>query len=181
MGSPGYYMVSLTEFIRTYGRDGASSFLRTFIPLTDTKVAEYLYEDAIPMEIRDLSRTYLAFSNDSRSIQGYVTIGMKCIRIPVENLLSSSVLRQCNIDESTGVAQAYLLGQLARSINSEKGFGKDLIEYAISRLRKAKEIIGCRVARLDCSDDMVDYYKKNGFKPICSNGRGNLTQMMIIL
>ena len=106
---------------------------------------------------------------------------MKCIRIPSENLLSSSVLRQCNIDESTGVAQAYLLGQLARSIDSPKGFGKNLIDYAIGRLREAKEIVGCRMARLDCSDDLIDYYKDNGFKPIRSNDGGNLTQMMTFI
>ena len=181
MGGVDHYMVSLTELIRTYGRDIASSFLRTFVPLTDTRTAGYLYEDAIPMEIRDLSRTYLAVSNDADSIYGFVTIGMKCIRIPSENLLSSSVLRQCNIDESTGVAQAYLLGQLARSIDSPKGFGKYLIDYAIGRLREAKEIVGCRMARLDCSDDLIDYYEENGFKPIRSNDGGNLTQMMTFI
>ena len=61
MNSSGYYMVSLTELIRTYGKDGTSSILRTFVPLTDTRTADYLYNDAIQMEIRDLSRTYLRF------------------------------------------------------------------------------------------------------------------------
>ena len=181
MDSAGYYMVSLTEFIRTYGRDVSSSFLRTFVPLTDTKTADYLYREAIPMEMRDLSRTYLAVSSDGDSIWGYVTIGMKCIRIPRENLLSGSLLKQCNIDESTGVAQAYLLGQLARSVDSPKGFGKDLMEYAIGRLRRAKEIVGCRIARLDCNDGMVEYYKNSGFKPIRRNHNGNLVQMIATL
>ena len=178
MDSPGYYMVSLTEIIRTYGKENTLSFLRSFVPLTNRRTADYLHEDAIPMEIRDLSRTYLAISNDGDSIQGYVTLGMKCIRIPGENLLSRSFLRQCNIDESTGVAQAYLLGQLARSIDSPKGFGKDLVEYAIGRLREAKEIVGCRIARLDCSSSLIDYYKNSGFKPIRRNDDGTLIQMI---
>lgn len=178
MDSEGYYMVSLTEFITTYGRDVASSFLRTFVPLNDTKTADFLHNEAIPMEMRDLSRTYLAVSIDGDSIIGYVTLGMKCIRIPRENILSGSLLRQCNIDGSTGVAQAYLLGQLARSIDSPKGFGKDLMEYAIERLRRAKEIVGCRIARLDCSEDMVRYYNNSGFKPIRRNYDGNLVQMI---
>ena len=103
---------------------------------------------------------------------------MKCIRIPGENLLSRSLLRHCNIDESTGVAQAYLLGQLARSIDSQKGFGKGLIEYAIGRLREAKKIVGCRIARLDCSGDLIEYYGDSGFKPIRSNNDGSLVQMI---
>ena len=181
MGGVGYYMVSLTEFITTYGRDVASSFLRTFVPLNDTKTADYLHKEAIPMEMRDLSRTYLAVSIDGDSIFGYVTIGMKCIRIPRENILSGSLLRQCNIDGSTGVAQAYLLGQLARSIDSPKGFGKKIMEYAIERLREAKKIVGCRIARLDCSSDMVQYYENNGFKQIRRNDEGNLIQMIIVI
>ena len=178
MGSVSYYMVSLTEFIRTYGKDVSFDFLRTFVPLTDASTADYLYKHAIPMEMRDLSRTYLAVSGDGDSILGYVTIGMTCIRIPRENILSGSLLKQCNIDKSTGVAQAYLLGQLARSIDSPKGFGKDLIEYAIGRLRRAKEIVGCRIARLDCSGDMIGYYKNSGFKPIRRNNCGDLVQMI---
>ena len=40
------------------------------------------------MEVRDLSRTYLAISDDEPKVLGYITTGIKCMRIPDENLLS---------------------------------------------------------------------------------------------
>ena len=91
------------------------------------------------MECRDLSRTYLAISLDDGAILGYMTIGMKCMRVPEENMLSNTVLRQMNIDESTGVSQAYLFGQLARSKQSPEGFGDMLIDYARNYSVEQKE------------------------------------------
>ena len=79
------------------------------------------------------------------------------------------------------MAQAYLIGQLARSIDSPKGFGKKMMEYAIERLREAKKNVGCRIARLDCSGDMVQYYENKGFKQIRRNDEGNLIQMIIVI
>lgn len=133
------------------------------------------------MERRDLSRTYIAFDDSDKSILGYVSIGMKCIRIPKENLLSRNLLRQCNIDDSIGVAQAYLLGQLARSRCSPKGFGDTLIDFAVGKIREAKQIVGCRVLRLDCSDELLSYYEKHGFTQIRKNPDKDLNQMMIIV
>ena len=100
------------------------------------------------MEKRDLSRTYLAVSMDDNTILGFITIGMKCMRVPQENLLSKSVMRQMNIEENSGVAQAYLLGQLVRSKNTSSGFGDRLIDFAMEIFRESKRNVGCRIVRL---------------------------------
>lgn len=175
-----YVVTPLSQIINDYGDESTKKLLCQFNPYVDDSVSDFLMKKAIPMERRDLSRTFVAISVDRR-VMGFVTIGMKCIRIPKKNMLTGTVLRQCNIEKSTGVAQAFLIGQLARSIDSPKGFGKDMMEYAIGRLREAKEIVGCRMVRLDCSNDLVEYYKENGFKPIRSNDGSNLTQMMIFI
>ena len=86
-----------------------------------------------------------------------------------------------NIDEETGVAQSYLLGQLGRDDSSPKGFGKMLLSEALRRLADANRIVGCRIVRLDCTDDLISYYEDNGFIFIAKNERENLNQMVILL
>lgn len=176
-----FTVISLSSLIARYGETVTSEILRDFDPYADVSTSEFLKEKAIPMEKRDLSRTYLAFNDSDKSLLGYVSIGMKCIRIPKENLLSKNLLRQCNIDDSVGVAQAYLLGQLARSKQSPKGFGDALIDLAIGKIREAKGIVGCRVLRLDCADELLPYYEKHGFTLIRKNPEKDLNQMMIIV
>lgn len=132
------------------------------------------------MELKDLSRTHLVMSGDAQ-IVGFFTLGMKCTRIPEKNCLSNSILKRMNIESATGVAQAYLLGQLCRSKDSQPGFGKELIDYALELVSICRGIVGCRVIRLDCSDDMVGYYEKYGFKVIGKYPGGSLNQMMTLL
>lgn len=132
------------------------------------------------MEKRDLSRTYLAVSKKSSEILGYVTLGIKCIIIPKEKLLSNNYLKKMNVDKK-GIAQSYLLGQLARSKQSTAGFGDELIKFAIKKFQEAKKCVGCRMVRLDCMGDLVEYYQKRGFHRICENKSGDLNQMMILI
>ena len=171
-----YNIVPLSSFLDTYGMNTSQTLLDRFVPLIDAPASDYLRKHAISMEKRDLSRTYIALT-PHRTILGFVAIGMKCIRIPQENLLSGNTLRQCNIEESTGVAQSYLLGQFARSSGSPRGFGDILMEYAIGKLTDAKSIVGCRMIRLDCTDELVNYYSKRGFRLISKDASG-LNRMM---
>ncbi|MBR7123612.1 MAG: hypothetical protein IKC93_01930, partial [Candidatus Methanomethylophilaceae archaeon] len=94
--------------------------LDSFEPYIKSSTDDFLKRNAIAMEKRDLSRIFLALSDDMRLL-GFVTLGMKCMRVPAENLLSNKCLRLMNIESRTGVAQAYLLGQIARSKDSPKG------------------------------------------------------------
>lgn len=176
-----FTVISLSSLLTEYGETVVSEILKDFEPYADTSTSEFLKEKSDSYGearfIQDLHR----FDDSDKSILGYVSIGMKCIRIPKENLLSRNLLRQCNIDDSIGVAQAYLLGQLARSRCSPKGFGDALIDFAVGKIREAKQIVGCRVLRLDCSDELLSYYEKHGFTQIRKNPDKDLNQMMIIV
>ncbi|MBO5669463.1 MAG: hypothetical protein J6R75_03755, partial [Candidatus Methanomethylophilaceae archaeon] len=97
------------------------------------------------------------------------------------NLLSKSVMRQMNIEENSGVAQAYLLGQLVRSKNTSSGFGDRLIDFAMEIFRESKRNVGCRIVRLDCSNELIPYYEKHGFKLVRMNDSGTLNQMIILI
>ena len=176
-----YTFLSLGDLISLYDEDKVTMVLNAFEPYKDSAAGEYLREKAIPMEKRDLSRTYLAVSMDDNTILGFITIGMKCMRVPQENLLSKSVMRQMNIEENSGVAQAYLLGQLVRSKNTSSGFGDRLIDFAMEIFRESKRNVGCRIVRLDCSNELIPYYEKHGFKLVRMNNSGTLNQMIILI
>ena len=81
----------------------------------DSATEAFLKEKAIDMEVRDLSRTYLAIAKDDVRILGYITLSIKCMRVPDENLLSGKTRKSMNIDSRTNIVQSYLIGQLSRS------------------------------------------------------------------
>lgn len=130
------------------------------------------------MEVRDLSRTYLAIAKDDVRILGYITLSIKCMRVPDENLLSGKTRKSMNIDSRTNIVQSYLIGQLSRSANAPKGLGSYLLDVAFEKLNQARGIVGCRVVRLDCHDELIDYYKDHGFRLITTNDDRSLNQMM---
>lgn len=78
------------------------------------------------------------------------------------------------------VAQAYLLGQLSRD-KSCKGFRKILIDEAICKIKEAQKIVGCRVLRLDCTDELITYYQDYGFYFVKKNPNKNLNQMIMLI
>lgn len=128
--------------------------------------------------VRDLSRTYLAIAKDNVRILGYITLSIKCMRVPDENLLSGKTRKSMNIDSRTNIVQSYLIGQLSRSADAPKGLGSYLLDVAFEKLNQARGIVGCRVVRLDCHDELIEYYKAHGFRLITTNDDRSLNQMM---
>ena len=86
-----------------------------------------------------------------------------------------------NIDPKSGVAQSYLIGQVSRSDLSPSGLGMEAINCAIDRIADAAKIVGCRMIRVDCKDELIPYYEKKGFKFIGKNQAHNLNQLVYIL
>lgn len=50
---------------------------------------------------------------------------------------------------------------------SYKGMGADLLEGAIEIIKRADELAGCRVIRVDCLDELIPYYEQHGFRYLC--------------
>ena len=176
----GFEFVSLSFFLDKYGEDASQDLLNTFSCQRDPDRESFLHEKAIMMEKKSMSRTYLAL-DDEGIILGYFSIGMRYVRIPDDTPISRTTRRRINIDWETGVAQSYLLGQLGRDDQSPKGFGKVLLSEALRRLMDANRIVGCRMVRLDCTDDLISYYEDNGFVKVSENERENLNQMVILI
>lgn len=176
-----FKILSLSEMIESYGQDVVYSILQSFRSVYDSATESFLKEKAVDMEIRDLSRTYLAFSKEDESILGYITISIKCMRVPDENLLSGKTKKGMNIDSRTNIVQSFLIGQLSRSVNAPKGLGGDLLDIAFDKLNQAKRIVGCRIVRLDCHDELIPYYMSHGFKLITKNDDRSLNQMIAFI
>lgn len=174
----GFSITSLTEMLRTYGPETASDILDSFRSVHDSATETFLRTKAIDMEVRDLSRTYIAISNDDVGIMGYITLSIKCMRVPEQNLLSGKTRKNMNIDSRTNIVQSYLIGQLSRSADAPRGLGSYLLDVAFDKLNQAKDLVGCRMVRLDCHDELIQYYTKHGFKLITKNDNGDLNQMM---
>lgn len=181
MGPEDIMILPLREYIRIHGRDDAVSRISEYRCIRDSATEAFLHEKAIEMESRDLSRTYLAILPDNGKVIGYITLSIKCMTVPKENLLSGKVLRNMNIESRTGIAQSYLLGQLSRSSDAPKGLGTLLLDFAFDRLSVAKDAVGCRMVRLDCHDELIPYYTDHGFKLIRKNDDGTLNQMMAFI
>jgi hypothetical protein len=171
----------LSWLIEDRGKKEVQKYLKSFKPYKDSDAGRFLLEKAIMMGNRDLSRTYLAINPIDDEILGFVTLGVKCLAIPKENLLPKGMLEDMFIDSKTGVVQAFLLAQLVRSENSPRGFGKELINLAMDVLINAKSLVGCRIVRIDCEDELVSYYIEKGFTLVRPNEEGTLNQMLTFM
>ena len=173
-------MVSLSELILALGESAVNDVVQTYVSAHEAEnpeVSTYLREKAISMEKRDLSRTYVSITEDLE-ICGFVTLGIKCMTVPDDNLLSNSAQRRMNIEFETHVSQAFLLGQLSRSEASAPGQGREFMAFALEMLGEAKRIVGCRGVRLDCKDDLTEYYEDLGFNLVGKNDNKGLNQMI---
>ena len=131
------------------------------------------------MEKKCECRTYITYDVETLEIMGFFSLGIRCLEVPDECGLSNSLLKKLNRSEE-GVAQAYLLGQLSRA-EGFKGFGKILIDEALNRIRAAQEIVGCRVIRLDCADELIGYYQEYGLHFVKKNPDKDLNQMIMLI
>ena len=175
----GYWVQPLSGLLVRHTEEYVAKVLSEYRSVRESDTEDFLHTKAIPMEKRDLSRTFIAMTPDMR-ILGYVSLSIKCMRIPDDTLLSSNVQRQINVDSRTRVAQSYLIGQLSRSVDAPKGLGAELIGVAIGKIRGSKRNVGCRMVRLDCRDELVHYCRGQGFRMV-AHDEGSLNQMMILV
>ena len=177
MNPEGLVVSPLWRLVEMLGEAGAAELLGRYRAVRESDTEAFLRERAVEMEKRDLSRTYLLMTCDLAAVLGYVTLGIKCLRVPDDSLVTGGMRRSMNIDSRTGVAQSYQLGQLSRSADAPKGTGALLLDLAFEHLASAQREVGCRTVRLDCRDELVPYYAGHGFRLISRNGSGSLNQM----
>jgi hypothetical protein len=138
----------------------------------------FLKKVALKHEAKNISRTYLVVDTDSGKILGYFTLAFKCLNVK-DIEMPADVSEPMNIKDD--IAQSYLIGQLARSDDAERGSGKLMLEEALKTFSKGKDMFGCQTVRLDCRDELIDYYRSQKFRHIRKNIDHDLNQMVTFI
>lgn len=128
-------------------------------------VEKFLIKNAIDFEKRRISSTFLIFNDEALNngtliLDAFFTLSLKVFVFSEE---------ASNTDKKKAGAKndsvpAYLIGQLARAENTKNGLGKETLIEAIAYIKKAQYYVGGRLVYLDCKDDLIEYYTKQGFK-----------------
>ena len=134
----------------------------------------FLRKTALKHERKSISRTYLMIDTDKKKVMGYITLAFKCLSF-TETDMDRELIELMNLNE--GVAQAYLIGQLARADDATPGSGRKMIDDALNTFSEGKRKFGCRMVRLDCRDELVEYYGSHGFRHVRKNYEKDLNQM----
>ena len=171
-------LLKATE-IEEWNTTSLENILSNFKCTRDQDREDFLQRYAIPMEKQYLSRTYLIFDTNKKLV-GFYSLGMKCMATK-NFVLSKRMRKSMNVDPKTDVAQSYLIGQLARSDDSQSGLGERMLKYAIEAIKKSMDIVGCGTIRVDCSDALVPYCTSKGFNFISKNKDKDLNIMVAFI
>ena len=164
--------------------DGAELqlLLSSFRCSAEPAAENFLKNIAVRHEKNSISRTYLMLElngPDGNIVKGFFTLAIKCLSLDERHCIPEDIFEQMNVDRK--VAQAYLLGQLAKADGAEKGLGKIMMKRALGIFSNGHEMFGCKVIRLDCKDKLIGYYESCGFAFTGKNRDGSLNQMVAII
>ncbi|MBK5200922.1 MAG: hypothetical protein JJE21_05240 [Spirochaetaceae bacterium] len=100
------------------------------------------------------------------NIVAYYSLALK--NISLDNLkLTKNELKKVRGfgHSSSNVISGFLVGQLARNddCRKKKLYGKIFLDFAISQLIKIQNSIGGRFVLIDCADELLKFYRDNGF------------------
>lgn len=181
-------VLTLKEIIRAFNNDKASveevlsDFEAVNTPSKDD-VESFLKSKAYDMETAGQAVTYLMLNDDALEdnrfiIDGYFTLAIKAFEFKSD---VSKKGRRKLTGKSDDFVPAYLIGQLAKSTSAGHGVGKELLTQAISYIYTAIQAVGGRLIYLDCKDDLVSYYERNGFSFLQRQEKNNLNQMYLVV
>jgi hypothetical protein len=169
--------------------------ISTFYCSKDPDLESFLKNEnkAILFEKKSKSRTYFIFDeieleNGQLVLLAYFTIGIQTLKIP-HGSAASQIRKLDGLyakkgSEAITEIPAFLIGQIGKNdLYSNKITGDELLEYALSVISKAQEIVGGRVAFIECQDkpQLIEFYNKNNFKYFRKDLEDGLVQMIRLL
>ena len=174
-----YDVTPLRILLSSYPEESVAEMLSGFSCKKDRDVELFLKEKAIVQEKKHISRTYLIFAVGKRpKLMAYFTIAIS--NMDVSDLQCEDKIRK-KMNINKGIAQNYLLGQLGKRDDAEKGLGEFAMAHALNRIKEANLNVGCRVLRVDCKPSLLRYYTDNGFIFARHNKDNDLMQMIRII
>lgn len=172
--SAAYEIVPLKSLIKTRkDKELLVIQLRGFSCSRDSQLEKYIHEQAIPYEIKGLSRTYLVYDVSKAafvaapSIAAFFTLAITATDYSEiskgkrEKVLGSKPGRN-TFDAFGGI----LIGQLARDDRYGADFidGEALLQECEAYIEMGRQYIGGRIVYLDCKEALVKTYQKSHYK-----------------
>lgn len=168
-------IISLSTLLNSkeVDKDTIQCALSSFCPVKDHEdIKHFLDRAAIPQEEQKISRTYLWLDEESLAIEkikilGFFAIALKVFKFSADIPTKKRQRITKNSNEETNqYAPAFLIGQVSRSIETQKGIGSSLVYEALRRIKEVQNIIGGNFIYLDCHNEtkIIDNYMKSGFK-----------------
>lgn len=159
--------------------DKIQEVISNFSCKKDIDIENFLKEKSIKYENLSKSRTYFIIDEEMLKLTGkfniiaYFSISIKVLEIP--NDFSRNKIRKLDgisyqiHKKRISEVPAFLIGQLAKNdLYSESITGKQIIDFAVSRIYEAYKVVGGRVILVEAvdNDKIIDFYKENGFEII---------------
>ncbi len=104
---------------------------------------------------------------DLSEILGYFSLSIKAILLT--DSVSNTKRQELTKSKNSELIAGYLIAQIARSDSSKKGFGKEIINLAIERIKTAQKEVAGRFLYLDCKEYLKSYYENIGFRFMQNN------------
>lgn len=177
-GTPSYVEIDLNDMLEEIGEEKTKLHLSYFYCPLNKDVENFLKEKAILFSKREYSKTTLVYwvSGDEKTkeLVGYYTVTEKIIRIHHDALNAKERRKLHGYGEFDQAKRAYelpapLIAQLGKNYmngNNSLIDGKDLLQLAMRKIKLVQNIIGGKIAYLECEDipQLVNFYTENHFK-----------------
>lgn len=140
----------------------------------DTDVSLFLKAHAIQNEGTGASRTYLALSSDALDADRLEVVAFLTVAITVTDYTGIDLDRRLQIMgrvpgvQSANFFPGYLVAQLARDdrYTHDDFDASELLPLAEELMRVSVGAVGGRMAYLDCRDELLEYYREQGYQPL---------------
>lgn len=184
--------VSLSKLIKSLDKDKILKILSTFQSSKEPDVQTFLFDQekkdslALNFEIRDRSRTYLWIDTLNNEVVAYFSIAIDIIQIEG---LSKNLQKKINKGflPAEEFIFSYLIGQLGRNERYNRSYitGKEILTYALAKIKEAKNIVGGRLVVIDINNvyqkpKLQKFYEEFGFKKLKQINK-SLTRYYLIL
>ena len=134
--------------------------ISSFRCIQDEDIETFLHDKAIDFSNRGWCSVYLLLNEDSfyageLKIEAYFTLSHKSMVADPANMSGSAITRYGGF-KSAKTLDFVLIGQLGKYIDEEKRSeisGNDILDEAFDVIRQASELIPCKYALVECSDE----------------------------
>lgn len=173
----GYRIASLAVMVEEIGEIEVANLLSGFSCPLNPDVENFLRHDAVVFAKQGIAATHLVFTSykDQVVLIGYFTLASKTIAVKSSLKISTTLRRRvCKFgtyypEIKQTLISAPLIAQLGK--NFSNGYNKlitgdELLQMACNRIMKTQQIVGGRIAYLECErkQKLLDFYERNGFR-----------------